>query len=46
MYITEAAVQCIVYVAGYPILLAAIIWRNRELMMEDQLLRAKVKLHW
>jgi hypothetical protein len=29
------------YTFGYPAFLAFTIWRNRELIMEDQLLRAK-----
>ena len=36
-----AVVALFVYVLGYPALLATHLWRNRELCMEDQLLRAK-----
>ena len=37
--LTHARAQ--VYTIGYPVLLAIHWWRNRELIMEDQLLRAK-----
>ena len=36
-----AAAGFAVYVAGFPLGVAAWLWRNRELCMEDQLLRAK-----
>jgi hypothetical protein len=36
-----AIVALAVYVVGYPAGLALLLWRNRELIMEDQLLRAK-----
>ena len=36
-----AIIGLIVYTIGYPLVLAIGWWRNRELVMEDQLLRAK-----
>jgi hypothetical protein len=36
-----AAIALIVYSVGYPAALAGMWWRHRELIMEDQLLRAK-----
>ena len=36
-----AVVVLFVYTLGYPCALALNLWRNRELIMEDQLLRAK-----
>jgi len=36
-----ALVALLIYVLGYPIILALLFWRKRELMMEDQILRAK-----
>lgn len=35
-----AIVALAVYVCGYPVGLAALFWRKREAMMEDQVLRA------
>jgi hypothetical protein len=36
-----AIIATLVYGVGYPALVGYILWRNRELIMEDQLLRAK-----
>ena len=36
-----AAVSLIIYVVGYPVALAFFLWRKRDLIIEDQLLRAK-----
>jgi len=36
-----AVVGFIVYTAGYPVGMLTLLWRNRETVMEDQLLRAK-----
>ncbi len=36
-----AVASLVVYVAGYPLAMAVGLWRNRELIVEDQLLRAK-----
>jgi hypothetical protein len=36
-----AIIAILVYAIGYPVVVATILWRNRELIMEDQLLRAK-----
>ena len=36
-----AAIGVVVYIVGYPAMAGALLWRNRELIMEDQLLRAK-----
>jgi hypothetical protein len=36
-----AIISCVVYIAGYPLAVLWVIWRHRELIMEDQLLRAK-----
>lgn len=36
-----AAAGCVVYVAGYPLAIFWNLWRKREQVMEDQLLRAK-----
>lgn len=40
-----AVVSLLVYVLGYPSLLASILYRNRMIVMEDQLLRAQGKGH-
>ena len=39
--IIPAIVGLAVYTAGYPAFVAALLWKHRELIMEDQLLRAK-----
>ena len=39
MWVAVAA--CVVYLAGYPTALLTALWRRKELIMEDQLLRAK-----
>jgi len=36
-----AVVACIVYIIGYPLGVGYLLWKNRETVMEDQLLRAK-----
>ena len=36
-----AVVALLVYVLGFPAALVAVLWQNRERIMEDQLLRAK-----
>jgi hypothetical protein len=39
--IGAAVIALVVYVAGYPVALFALLYKNRESVMEDQLLRAK-----
>ena len=39
--LVPAIIGLVVYTVGYPAFLAQLLYRNRELAMEDQLLRAK-----
>ena len=39
--LAPAIIGLIIYTAGYPAFVAALLWKHKELIMEDQLLRAK-----